>query len=253
METITIILSIIGALAWLPDIIKLIRNIIKKPKVTIISDKNLELGFTLFGPIINLGLAFSSERKDALITKIILKLEHENKDKYEFIWEWFEENLLEMQIPNAGIVPYKKNQQAIALKVLKDNLVEKKVGFQIQEFKIEKNKQLSNLYEINENNLKNNIPPKSILSTNEYINLNNLYKNSFIWKSGKYIAQIEIFTNENKKSFTHSLNYKISTYDIKQLEKNKDLINKVLENMFIKQDIEYTEIWTWIYPLKSEN
>ena len=70
MENITLYLSILGALAWLPEIIKLIKNIINKPKISIISDKNLELGFTLYGPIINLGLAFSSERKDALITKI---------------------------------------------------------------------------------------------------------------------------------------------------------------------------------------
>jgi hypothetical protein len=57
------ILAILGALAWLPQLIIFISKWLTKPKLTIITDKDLEIGYTTFGPIFNFQIAFLAEKK----------------------------------------------------------------------------------------------------------------------------------------------------------------------------------------------
>lgn len=51
-------LAVLGALAWLPFIIQMIREKLKKPKLKIIPDKQIEIGYTTLGPIFNINIAF---------------------------------------------------------------------------------------------------------------------------------------------------------------------------------------------------
>ena len=85
------ILAVSGALAWLSPII--VPWIIKKftdTKLTVISHKQFEIGYTTLGPIFNINLAFLAKDKDALIMKIGAHLQHEKKEINYFIWDWFE-------------------------------------------------------------------------------------------------------------------------------------------------------------------
>lgn len=249
-EDITLLLSILGALAWLPFIINLIKDFLTKPKITIISDKQIEIGYTTYGPIINLYLAFAGEKKDALINKIKLILIHEKSEKQEFEWEWFEEELLEMEVPNAGNVPYKKKQQAIALKLLKDNLIEKKIGFQVDSIKNERNKLINYLNEISENYIKESLDLKNLKAQKEYTDLISLSRNTFIWKVGNYKMTIEAYIYEKKENIRHNIKFKLTTLDLKKLEKNIDIINKIIESYYITHDTEYKATWNWVYPIK---
>ncbi len=138
------ILSIAGALAWLPPLISFILKKYRKPKLNIYSDNNLEIGFTTNGPIINIGLAFTADNKNALINKIKLILKHENQETRIFEWEWFEENLMQLIVPNQGILPYNKNQQAIAISVRENEIIEKKFGFKIQDIKLKRKEFVQN-------------------------------------------------------------------------------------------------------------
>jgi hypothetical protein len=57
----------IGAAAWLPQIATWVYRWFVRPKITITPDRYGEVGFTSFGPIFNLRMAFASDRKDAII------------------------------------------------------------------------------------------------------------------------------------------------------------------------------------------
>lgn len=83
------ILAILGALAWTYPLAIWIRNLLTKTKLEIINHKQLEIGYTTNGPIVNIDLAFSAIDKDAFIRKVSIKLEHENKENIELQWEWF--------------------------------------------------------------------------------------------------------------------------------------------------------------------
>ena len=137
------ILAIIGAFAWVYPMAIWMNKLFTKTQVEILNHKELEIGFTSHGPIVNLNMAFSAEHKDAFIKKVQLTIRHEKNETSVFHWEWFEEILLEMDIPESGIIPYKKNQKAIAIKVPTETLTEKKVGFQNKKFKEEYSKLFS--------------------------------------------------------------------------------------------------------------
>lgn len=120
------VLAILGALAWIYPLAIWIQNILKKTKLEIINHNQLEIGYTINGPIINIDLAFSAIDKDAFIRKVTIMLEHENRENILLHWEWFEEVLYVMDLPDSAIVPYRKNQKAIAIKVPRETLIEKR-------------------------------------------------------------------------------------------------------------------------------
>ena len=123
------ILAILGALAWLPQVFIWIRNSLAKTKMTIISDKEFEIGYTSFGPILNVRLAFLAEGKKALIRTVELELTHEKNDTQKFSWDWFEETLYELNVPNTGLLPTKKIKRQLQSTLTKTNSLRKKLVF----------------------------------------------------------------------------------------------------------------------------
>lgn len=254
MEDLTLFkwLAVFGALAWLPPIFIAIKNWIIKPKLSIISDKQLEIGYTSYGPIINIDMAFSTERKDTLINKVLLKLVHEKNETHNFIWEWFEETLLEMSIPNTGTIPYKKNQKAFALKVLTSAITEKKIGFQIPDCKSKSLKLILDLNDIKQGITSQGQDVTLLKVQKEYIELLNLCHNSFIWKTGNYKISISVYTYESKQIFNHYISFSLTDFDIKLLEKNISTLKDLIDNRFITQDVNFMEKWNWVYPTKHD-
>ncbi|MGU3359688.1 hypothetical protein ACLBWX_05070 [Methylobacterium sp. M6A4_1b] len=80
------IVAYIGAAAWLPQIIGWGVKAFSKPKVRLMPDRSLSVGFTSFGPIFNLHIAFASERKDALLEELSVHLRHEAGDTRRLSW-----------------------------------------------------------------------------------------------------------------------------------------------------------------------
>lgn len=60
--------AIIGAAAWTPHIIEWVYRFFARPKITVYPHKNPQIGYTFFGPIINIDLALLSEKKLLLLT-----------------------------------------------------------------------------------------------------------------------------------------------------------------------------------------
>lgn len=242
-------LGIIGAFAWLPQIIKWIKEYFKKPKLTIVSGEQIEIGFTSFGPIINLSLAFLSETKKALIHKLVLELVHENNDTQKFSWVWFEEILYSMDLPDLQQINTKRNQNAIAVKIGIDELIEKKIGFQQNTFKHEYNKlykQLSEdaieFYQIGKNS-------DELKLTSTYRNLSNLLTDSFNWKTGKYKVKITTHIANDKIVAHHELDFTLNSLDLKLLHSNIENCQLNLEKTFIKNEIELRP-WQWVNTSK---
>lgn len=246
------VLAIIGALAWVYPFALWIKNLLIKTEVEVLNHKELEIGFTFYGPIVNLNLAFSAKNKDAFIKNVQLTLTHEKNETHLFHWEWFEEVLLEMDIPESGIVPYKKNQKAIAIKVPTEMLIEKKVGFQNKKFKEEYSKLYSATNETFINLTSNGSEHNQIKSTKEFNDFNDLFKNHFPWKVGKYNGNIEIFVANRKKTFNQTFSFEMSRLDVKTLEQNLTTCKQSLENRFVLLDPNFKVEWKWANLLDLE-
>lgn len=242
------LLSILGALAWLPSIIKLISNWLTKARLSIISDRSVEIGYTANGPILNIRLAFSTEKKEALIKNITLNLKHENHDTHLFQWEWFEEELMHIETIDSGQIPYKKNQRAIAIKVIQDSLIEKKVGFHETEFKINYDKKIKNLRDVYHNLTSQHKELSELKITNEYNAFQDLIKNSFSWRVGLYTATVNAFTDNSKMTNAEiKIQFSLTSLDLKRLEQNITVTQEHTDNTFITFNQNYKPNWNWVY------
>src|SRR6266704_1317610 len=83
----------IGAAAWLPIVLVWAYRIFVIPKVTIVSGEVPEIGFTTFGPIINIRMAISATRKPTIIDSLGFKLSHEDGSTRTFHWAGMTEDL----------------------------------------------------------------------------------------------------------------------------------------------------------------
>lgn len=251
--TLTDFLAIIGALSWLYPLIMWLDKRLTKTQLEIINHKQLQIGYSSFGPIINIDLAFSATKEDAFVKEISIILKHESNQTENFKWEWFEENLMEIQMPDTGgIVPYKKNQKAVALKVLTNTLTEKKVGFQKPVFHDHYSEQYQKTFEINQNIISKGGNINELRRSKEYNDFENLLRNNFIWKVGKYQGLITCKVANNKDTFNREIEFFLTSLDIRKLENNIQLCLDTLENHFIIQNPEFNVFWNWANPLDTK-
>ena len=245
-------LAIIGAFAWLPTIIQWIKEYFNKPKLTIISGSQAEIGFTLYGPIINLSMAFLSETKKAMVKKVELELIHENNDTQKFSWVWFEELLYSMDLPDFQQINTKRNQNAIVIKIGVDELIEKKVGFQQNTFKKEYDKHYKQLTEdaIEFYQLKKS--PEELKITNSYRKIHDILTNSFNWKVGKYKVKIAAHISTDNIVTNHEFDFALNTLDIKLLHTNIENCHLNLAKTFIDNETEIRQ-WQWVNANKLIN
>jgi len=244
------LLSVLGALAWLPSLINFIRNIFLKPKLIINSHEELEIGYTTFGPILNLQLSFLAENKKLLIKKINVQLTHQNKDMQVFNWIWFEEILLEMNMPGGGSVPYRKNQNAVVINIAEDMLIEKKIGFQQNTFRVEYKNLLNALNEDYANIIGSSGDINNLKTFKNYNNLLNLFNNSFNWKIGKYSVVLQAYIPDRKEPFEHKFDFSLNNLEIQALKTNIEICKKLVEKKYVNNTLEVKDSWIWINPYK---
>ncbi len=237
------ILAILGALAWLPQLISFIKEYFTKPVIKIIPDSQLEIGFTTYGPIINTTLAMLAEKRKALIDKIEIELTHENNDTQKFRWKWFEETLHIVDLPEQSL-PTRKNQTAIAINIPKDELIEKKIGFQQKSFQSDQKSLVQNTIEEAINLSKAGKEITELRASKNYNDLKGLYQNGFNWKVGTYTIKYKVYENSIKRPFEKVVSFKMTSLDINGLKTNIDKCSSEIDRNYIDSEIEY-QIWNW--------
>lgn len=239
------VLALIGALSWISIMSDLLIRFFIKPKIIIIPDKDISLGYTLNGPIINTQLAILSENKVSLVNKIEIEIIHANNDTNLFTWKWFEETLHEVMLPDRNI-PTRKNQKAIAIRINENEMVEKIIGFHQNSFK--------NDYQIKTKeadqritNIGNQPNPdyNTFKASNEYNALIQLFNNSFLWRVGTYSIKYKVYILNRNEPFTHEIRFSLTDLDVSTLKQNIPLVVKTADIAYKLIDEDYPE-YNWI-------
>ena len=247
------ILAVLGALAWIPQLFLLIRNHLIKPVVKIICENKIDIGYTTYGPIVNTSIALIAEKQKALIEKIEAELTHENNDTQKFTWKWFEETLHVVDLPNSGgSMPTRKNQTAIAINILKDELIEKKIGFQQNSFQSDQKIKDQLCTEDAINNAKADKPATDLRAAKSYNDLKDTYQNGFNWKVGDYSITYKVYENSVKTPFIHKMKFKITALDLNNLKPNIDSCLTEIDRFYIDNELE-TPSWNWSNIQLEEN
>lgn len=128
------IAGFIGAAAWIPHVVSVLRKYFTVPKVLFVPDKDVEVGFTTLGPIFNLKLAVSVDKEDVVLTDFGVKLQHEDGEVRHFTWRGAIERFSEIRDQSGTTQFVEKDQSPIAMKVKTSELPERFFRFQEDKF-----------------------------------------------------------------------------------------------------------------------
>jgi hypothetical protein len=251
----TFILALLGALAWLPQIIFAIYKWVVRPQLRFVPESTTEIGYSSFGPIINQTFAISCSRKDALIERISLAVVHESGAKHDFNWRSLREKGGEGISSSGERVEYSKNQSAIALKVSTSGLTEKLIGFTDLSYFEKFNPYTNALVEKTAFLKKQHTDTfgKEVIKTKEFSDTIDFIKSGFFWKEGKY--DVYLYANEAtiKKPYIEHFKFKLTKENAEHLEQNikitQDYINNLVEPKNDANDKPKLWSWNWANPV----
>jgi hypothetical protein len=240
-------IAILGALAWTPHLITLIKNYFTKPKVRIITSRSAEIGFTSLGPILNLHLAFSVEHKDVVVSDLKIRLKHSSGEERIFEWQGIKQSVGTMTTPDAGSMPFEKEHSVLAIKLNQAQIEERFIRFQDVAFITSKKKYLNDATKkIAYLKAESKYDANKFLREQEMTELYSFNKHAFPWKEGEYIASIEIESPEEFILADNVRNFTLSSVDIEELSKNKDMLEMDYKRMLVAQKEGDPEIaWQW--------
>lgn len=246
--------AIVGAAAWLPQIIYIIYLLFVKPSLYFSSAISIEVGYSLFGPILNPSFAISTSRKNALIEKIELLIIHQSGERHNFIWKFLEEKYFETRTLTGETIETKKSQQAIALKITLPGLVEKIIRFHDISFSEEREEIEVELFE-EEDHLMKTKPdnfPDSLFKTKIFRKYLGLIKKGFYWKEGKYEVHINAQEKSSKKLHVEKFSFNLRKTDVDILEKNVKRTIVFLKEEYLYKSGKIKKLsgkpWNWVYP-----
>jgi len=244
------IAAYIGAAAWFPHIATWIYRKVVQPVVTIVPDKYAEVGFTSFGPIFNLRMAFSTENRDLIIDGFELLMQHSDGDTHTLRWSGLAETFGDVTDAAGNRQVISRDQVPIALKIGTESLIEKLVRFQEPRYHEEDRRVLLNLTAHN-NFLKRSSPTDHIaqtLSSRECSSVIETRQNSLWWKAGCYQITL-LLTSPRKFKLKHSqFHFDLTSIDIDRLKQNTSAIESDLRNIISSESPDFTlepVNWNW--------
>ncbi len=250
MATPAEIAAYVGAAAWLPQILVLIYRATIKPKVTVVPEKQAEIGYTTYGPIFNLRLAVSSANKDAIIDHVGASIHHEDGSVHEFTWAGMRETFSEIKDLSGNMQFVEREYSPIALVLNRDGVIERLFRFQDPSFHA-KHKMLVRAVTDYQAYLKKTKTDyqQELLDSKPVHDLLEFYQQYFFWKPGKYTVTFSV-KSPNRVIFTESSYiFEFKPYEVEDLKKNLPLFKTVTVNL-IKSDIaghKPEEVkWSWI-------
>ncbi|MHB8095460.1 MAG: hypothetical protein ACYDH0_11030 [Candidatus Aminicenantales bacterium] len=242
--------AVVGAAAWIPQILRYF----SKAEVKIIPGATVEIGYSFFGPIINPTCAFSASKKDALIERMTIKLIHQNGETHEFLWQAINEKGYETRSSKGETIETRRSQVVTALKIGTLGLMDRMILFQDTTIKAKRldleTELLEKAYLLEKNDIANF--PDNVFKSDEYARLSEHQSNSFFWKEGDYNFEIIAQEATQRKPFIENYTFSLSNSDKNSLEKNIPIAQEYYKVIILHRAGKIPTIpelpWNWLYP-----
>lgn len=246
----------LGAAAWAPQIASWVYRYYVKPHILLVPDRTVDIGFTNLGPIFNLRIAISADRKDAIIDSIAINLRHEDGEVRKFSWANVSETFSQIRDSSGNRQTISKDQSAIALKIGTESLIEKFIHFQEPKFYQNTQSYLDELLAYF-NFLKAKDPDfvQKTLESKQYHEWVEAHKNSFWWRKGEYSVEIRLGSPKKITFENFKFKFKLNDGDIDALRGNLKELDVEFENMVKSNlpDYQFKSVnWNWRHlPFES--
>jgi hypothetical protein len=247
------IAGFIGAAAWLPQMAYWGVRYFSKPNVIVIPDKTPEVGYSTFGPIINLRLAISTDNKEVLLNNFEVLLVHEDGEQHTLTWQGTTETFSQIRDQSGASQVVEKQETGIAVKVKKDLLTDKTFRFQENRFHESIKPILSDANKHQNFLMSKKMDYHQELFESEKVHdLIKAYKSQFWWKPGMYTIKFSAnCLNESMNFDDTSYNFQLTQQDVEDLKVNIGLFDDYIEWHIKNGEPGFTNqqpFFRWVYP-----
>jgi hypothetical protein len=243
------IAALVGAAAWLPQIGQWIYRLVTRSKVVLVPVRNFEVGFSPFGPMLNLRAAIGAERKDATITLATASLRHERGRAINLHWTSFTETFSQMRDKSGETTEIEREQVATALRISTAILTEKFIRFQDVEFQNEALKQLND-----SNALKDRLSSaegfgSTMIASKEFTSLIGHYRHGFCWEAGMYELVINLHLLGVSKPAVARMTFALDPRMVDRLRENLELVERGFRSQLADEEVPTGVQYYWATPL----
>lgn len=240
----------VGAAAWLPQISTWVYGSFVKPLVTIVPATEAEIGFTRFGPLFNVRMAFAADRKDAIVDGMEAVLRHSDGETHTFRWAGLAETFSEISDDAGNRSVVRRDDSPVALKIGTQSLIEKLVRFQEPRYHEADRQPMMNLvahFNFMKQSGESDYVAK-VLASKEVHELLDARAKTFWWKAGHYSLQFQL-SSPKKISLDHDrFEFEVTSLDVDHLRQNIknieiDLRNTLNSNLTVPVSEPFT--WSW--------
>lgn len=252
------IVAYIGAAAWLPQIVTWAYRSMVKPTLRIIPSSCCEIGFTCFGPIFNVPMAFLVANKDLIIDGIDVTITHADGDSHVFRWAGIQETLSEITDSFGNKQTVSKAQSPIAIKATINSIFEKVILFQEPSYHSSDALVLqacNRLFDY----LKRHSPDsfvEDLLASREFFEVVEHRKNWFWWKTGRYELTLQPTSPQRFNLDGATFVFELMPADVELLRSNIENIRPSLVDLIRSNHtdaISSQPSWTWVRPVMQRN
>lgn len=255
--TATKIAAFVGAASWVPQIVKWIYKWWVKPEITVVADEKAEVGYTSFGPIINIHLGVANRKKDVVIDYIGIKVRHEDGDTHTLSWAGMQESLMEGRDISGVQQSFEREHKPIAVPLADRGYTQLFFRFQEEKFKESFNdierKALDRLsfLEKSSQNFE-----EDFRKSEDFHNMKRFFESWFWWKKGEYSLAVEVRAQSSIRLNHKDIKFRLDESDIEELRKNFNVLDSVIDKIIKRrsrevggEEEEEGEIhWIWVNP-----
>ncbi|MEL6562436.1 MAG: hypothetical protein AAFQ94_29975 [Bacteroidota bacterium] len=223
----TLLIALLGALAWTIPLFNLLKKVVFKPKLIPHIDEQIEIGYDENGPFITMAIAFTARNQSVFITNAAVTMIHEDNETHTLQWDTYGEVILSFE---DGYDDYfgeelSNRQRAIALNIAMNDSVDKEIDFVNKTFMKELRNYDESLRVVEEKYSRFKNKQQKIIESDAYRDYLLYYKNKFCWKVGKYSLKIT-FTSSDGKEFDFQNSFSLTDGDVHDLKTNISLFKQ---------------------------
>lgn len=247
------IAAFVGAAAWLPQIGRWLYMLLAHPRLTLLTAAKAEVGYTSFGPIFNIRLSLSCQRRDVVINRMEVDLIHESSERRHFRWQGTRETFSHMKDASGRAVgSFERDSEALAVKVTTQSVYDSLFRFQEVSF-ISQNETLLNAVVEHEAYLRASGADhrRGLLNSEPMHKLNALHRDAFWWKPGIYRVEFRISALTKVSVVGTKKVFALTSADVEGLRKNIANIPESYEVIVMTGTEGYDKsepTWHWRNP-----
>ena len=241
------VLAYIGAAAWLPQTLIPLYNKFNKPTIAIHADHTAQIGYTLYGPIININLALHSS-KEIIIDFIGIQISRVNGQIHEFRWAGITETFSQIKSLQGENQIIQREHSPLLFRISTLSTLEYFFRFQEQKFHCDQITTSSELLKkFSTLRADNKDYPSSIIKSDEFQKYLEFMESYFWWKPGKYKIVFEIKAKSKLKLTRCSYTLNLENTHVNTLRANLGLIDLACLH-FVAPGINQEPSMLWAYP-----